>query len=77
MSQKKKNDSKGILKRILHFTRPHLFYLVIAAVFSVINVALTLYIPILIGSAIDCAIEAGRVDFEAMLPPLSARRQAG
>ena len=70
MSQKKKNDSKGILKRILHFTRPHLFYLVIAAVFSVINVALTLYIPILIGSAIDCAIEAGRVDFEAMLPIL-------
>ena len=70
MSQKKKNDSKGILKRILHFTRPHLFYLVIAAVFSVINVALTLYIPILIGSAIDFAIEAGRVDFEAMLPIL-------
>lgn len=70
MSQKKKNDSKGILKRILHFTKPHLFYLVLAAVFSMINVALTLYIPILIGDAIDCAVEAGRVDFDAMTPIL-------
>lgn len=70
MSQKKKSDSKGILKRILHFTKPHLFYLILAAFFSVINVALTLYIPILIGDAIDCALEAGLVDFEAMLPIL-------
>ena len=70
MSQKKNSDSKGILKRILHFTKPHLFYLVLAAFFSVINVALTLYIPILIGDAIDCAVEAGQVDFEAMFPIL-------
>lgn len=60
----------GILKRILRFTRPYLHHLILAAVFSAVNVALTLYIPILIGDAIDCAIEAGNVDFEAILPIL-------
>lgn len=69
-----KNNIKRIgfetLKRILNFSKPHLFYLALAAIFSIINVALTLYIPILIGDAVDCAIEAGAVDFNAMLPIL-------
>ncbi len=70
MKDRKKNYSKDILKRILVFTKPHLYYLVLAAFFSIINVALTLYIPILIGDAIDCAVEAGGVDFNAMIPIL-------
>lgn len=70
MKDRKKNYSRDILKRILVFTKPHLYYLVLAAFFSIINVALTLYIPILIGDAIDCAVEAGGVDFNAMLPIL-------
>ena len=60
----------GILKRILRFTKPYLHNLIFAAVFSAVNVALTLYIPILIGNAIDCAVEAGKVDLEAILPVL-------
>ena len=70
MSDKKKSYSKDTLKRILVFTKPHLHYLVLAAFFSVVNVALTLYIPILIGAAVDCAVEKGMVDFNAMLPIL-------
>lgn len=66
----KSKTDKGILKRILKFTQPYLYYLVLAAVFSVINVALTLYIPILIGDAVDCAIEKGNVDFDLMFPIL-------
>lgn len=69
MAKKKKNNSV-ILKRILKFSKPHLGYLVFAAICSVINVALTLYIPILIGEAVDCAIEVGHVDFQAMVPIL-------
>lgn len=65
-----KENNMGTLKRILKFSKPHLVYLVLAAIFSVINVALSLYIPILTGSAIDCAIEAGNVDLQAMLPIL-------
>ncbi len=66
----KKKTNSVILKRILKFSKPHLSYLVFAGIFSVINVALTLYIPILIGNAVDCAIEAGQVDFQAMMPIL-------
>ena len=65
-----KQGSFGILRRILRFTKPYLHHLIFAAVFSAVNVALTLYIPILIGDAIDCAVEAGKVDFEAILPIL-------
>ncbi|MDE7281644.1 MAG: ABC transporter ATP-binding protein/permease, partial [Ruminiclostridium sp.] len=68
-TNKKENNSQ-ILKRILNFTKPHLAFLIMAAVFSVVNVALTLYIPILIGDAVDCAIGMGTVDFTAMLPIL-------
>lgn len=69
-SKKKKVNSGDTLKRILSFTKPHILFLALSAVCSVINVALTLYIPILIGEAIDCCIEAGRVDFDALLPIL-------
>lgn len=71
MSAKKKNAKGGeTLKRILNFTKPHIHFLILSAVLSAVNVALTLYIPILIGDAIDCCIEAGKVDFEALLPIL-------
>ena len=71
MAKNKIRDNNGeILKRILRFTKPHLALLIMAAFFSMVNVALTLDIPILIGDAVDCAIEAGKVDFEAMLPVL-------
>lgn len=64
----KTQKSSEILKRILKFTKPHIHYFVLAGLFSIINVALTLYIPILIGNGVDCCLEAGRVDFEALLP---------
>ena len=71
MAKNKIRDNNGeILKRILRFTKPHLALLIMAAFFSMVNVALTLYIPILIGDAVDCAVETGKVDFEAMLPVL-------
>ena len=60
----------GILKRILRFTKPYLHFLFLAAFFSAVNVTLTLYIPILIGNAIDCAVEAGKVDFQEIVPIL-------
>lgn len=65
-----KEVNSDILKRILRFSKPHLVFLALAAVCSVINVAFTLYIPILIGDAVDCCLEAGKVDFGALLPIL-------
>ena len=38
----------------------------VSLVLALVQVAMTLYIPILVGNAIDCIIEAGRVDFDTM-----------
>lgn len=55
-----------VLKRILRYGKPYLFYLILALLFASANVALTLYSPILIGDAVDCIVGAGRVDFPAI-----------
>ena len=37
-----------------------------SVLFAAVSVVMSLYIPILVGNAIDCIVEAGRVDFSAM-----------
>lgn len=56
----------GLLKRLLLFTRPYLWFLGLALFFAVISVSLTLYAPVLTGRAIDLVVGAGQVDFEAL-----------
>ncbi len=63
-------DNKGILKRILEFTRPYKLYLILSLVFVLINVSITLYIPILIGKGVDLIISKGNVDFQGIIPIL-------
>lgn len=55
--------NSGLLKRLLSFTKPHLFYLGLALIFAVVSVCLTLYAPVLTGRAIDKIIGKGAVDF--------------
>ncbi len=61
---------KSALLRLLSSLKRYLPAVVISLLCSVAIVALTLYFPILIGYAIDCIIEEGRVDFTAILPLL-------
>ena len=60
-----KNQSV-VLKKVLHRVRPYSAALVLSLLLATVQVAMTLYIPILVGNAIDCIIETGRVDFETM-----------
>lgn len=62
---------KSTLKRLLVFLRPQLPFAAAALVLSGFIVALTLYVPILIGRAIDCIIDKGNVDFAAISPILA------
>ena len=55
-----------ILKKVLHRVKPYSAALVFSLLLAIVQVAMTLYIPILVGNAIDCIIDVGRVDFEAM-----------
>lgn len=58
--------NKSVLRRILSFTKPYTAYLVLAMVFAVVSVGLTLYAPILTGNAIDKIIGEKNVDFDGI-----------
>ena len=54
------------LRRVLHDLRRYKLWLVLTLLLSVVTVALTLYVPILVGRAIDRIEGAGNVDFSAV-----------
>lgn len=66
-NQKKKGFSKKTLKRVFGYLRGYRFLLLLSLVSAALSVALTLYVPILVGDAIDLAVGAGNVDFTAIL----------
>ena len=61
---------KGTVKRVLRLLKPYSVLVVLSVLLSAVSVALTLYVPILAGRAIDLIIEKGNVDFEAIMPIL-------
>ena len=69
MSGKKKVAS-GTLRRILTWLKPYAPMLAISIVLSAASVALTLYVPILVGQAIDGILGKGNVDWPAVLQNL-------
>lgn len=65
-----KNGNFGTLKKTLRYLKKYGFFLVLSILLAAAVVAGTLYIPIIIGDAIDCIVEAKKVDFGAMSPLL-------
>lgn len=63
-------NEKTIFK-VLKYIGRYKFLLPVTLILAAISVALTLYIPILIGEAIDFIVGAGAVDFDGMLGKLS------
>lgn len=62
--------NKGTIKKVLNYIGKYKIFLSLSVLFAALSVVLTLYVPILIGKAIDYIIEAGRVDFDKMAPIL-------
>ena len=61
------NKSRGaVLRKILLRVRRYWPAMILSLVMATVYVAMTLYIPILAGQAIDCIIDMGRVDFNAI-----------
>lgn len=56
----------GTLKKLLRYLRPYRFWMLLSLLFAAGSVAGTLYIPILIGRAIDHIIAPGQVAFAAV-----------
>lgn len=55
-----------VLKKILRAVKRYWPALIGSMCLAALSVVMTLYIPILVGNAIDCIVDAGRVDFAAM-----------
>ena len=60
------NNQTLVLKKVLHRIRRYWVSLIASLVLATVNVVMTLYIPILVGTAIDCIVDAGHVDFAQM-----------
>ena len=54
------------LKKVLIRIRRYWPTLIAAIILATVNVGMTLYIPILVGNAIDCIVDTGNVDFDQM-----------
>ena len=63
-------QTRKTLATVLRYLRRYRWHIVLSVLLAAISVGLTLYIPIVIGDAIDCIIDQGNVNFEAILPLL-------
>jgi len=69
-SKRRQNDMKNQkvqinnLRKVLKYIREYRILIFISIVLAAVTVALTLYVPILVGRAIDCIVGPGAVDFD-------------
>ena len=65
--REKSPSGKGALKLVMRYMRPYVYLIVLALVFSAIQIAATLYAPIIVGKAIDCMVGVNNVDFDKIM----------
>ncbi len=58
--------NKAIIKKVLRELRPYRFGVILSVLFSLVTVLGSLYIPILIGDAVDKIVGKGQVDFSGL-----------
>lgn len=61
---------KSTVKKVLFYVGKYRFHLFVSIILAAVSVAIGLYIPVLAGDAIDTIVDAGRVNFEALMPYL-------
>ena len=62
----KKQKNAGTVKKVLKYLKAYRFLFALSLAISIVIAALTLYIPILVGDAIDMAVSAGKVNFDGI-----------
>ncbi len=61
------SEKKGTLKKVWKYISKYRLFLILSILLAAVTVTLTLYVPILVGYAIDCIIGQGNVDFERII----------
>jgi len=64
---KKLNVRKDTMKQMLQYVKKHSLFVILSVLFAAVSVALTLYVPILIGDAVDLIVAPGKVAFGEIL----------
>lgn len=60
------SENLRIIRRILHYLRRYIFFLIAAFIFAGISSVLALYLPVLTGNAVDLIVTKGNVDFDGL-----------
>ena len=63
-------NQKETLRKVLHYVRPYSVSLIGSLLLALLFVIMSLYIPILVGQAIDFIVDKGLVDFSAVMQKL-------
>lgn len=63
---------KNTLKKVLTHLKKYRLLMLLSVILAGVTVALSLYIPVLAGRAIDCIAESGKVDFTGIMPILKS-----
>ena len=67
----KKNDTPKTFREVLHYIKKYWLLLACSILFAAATVALTLYVPVVTGDAVDLVVAKGLVDFPALLKLLT------
>mgnify|MGYP003104695186 FL=1 len=67
MADKKRSAQMDTLKKVLRYIARYRLLVAVSLLLAALSVALTLYVPIVVGDAIDFIVEARRVDFAQIL----------
>ncbi len=67
MSRAKQKAQPGTMKKVLEYLRPYMGLVALSVLLAAVTVALTLYVPVLIGRAIDLIVGPGQVDMPGIL----------
>ena len=64
---KKEKLRKDTMKQMFQYVKKHSLFVALSILFAAVSVSLTLYVPILIGDAVDLIVAPGQVDFEGIM----------
>lgn len=62
----KNNSSKGMIstiKKVIAYAKPHKAYFFLSIIFAFLAIGLNMFLPVMLGWAIDCVIGVGAVNF--------------
>ena len=62
-----KNERRGTLRAILRYLKPYHLHILFSALLALVSVAISIYVPIRIGNAIDLIVGKGNVDKSGIL----------